>query len=184
MRVDRNNTIALIIDIQEKLLPSINKNESLLSNVNILVQGLDILEIPLIYTQQYTKGLGHTVKELVSEKYISDGKLPYFEKLSFSCYKNNEIITSIKEYSPKTIIVAGIETHICVMQTVRDLLENGYQVIIATNCIGSRKEEDRIYGLSRMEQEGAMLGTYESILFELMESAEYVNFKEISKLIK
>lgn len=181
MRILAEDTMALIIDFQERLVPVIEGNERLLHNTEILVKGLKTLNIPMIVTQQYTKGIGMTVP-MISEA-IGEG-FTYYDKVSFSCAENEEILAKITGIGRKNIIVCGIEAHICVLQTVIDLIDKGFHVIIAEDCVGSRRESDRLVGIKRAIAEGALPTTYESILFELTRVAKTDVFKEISRLIK
>lgn len=173
--------MALIIDFQEKLVPVIHDNEELLHNTEILIRGLRALEIPMLVTQQYTKGIGMTVpvvSEAVSEEFS------YYDKVTFSCVEDEVISQEIEKCGKRNIIVCGIEAHICVLQTVIDLIAKGYNVIIVEDCVGSRKDADRQVGIKRAIAEGAIPTTYESILFELTRVAKTDVFKTISKLIK
>lgn len=176
MRVERENTIALVIDYQEKLVPVMHEKEKLIHDSAILLAGLKQLEIPMIITQQYTKGLGTTVKEITD----AVGHEEYLDKISFSAFE------SVKEKikGNKFVIVCGIETHICVLQTVIDLAANGYIPVVVEDCVSSRKPNDRRIALKRMKEEGAILTTYESILFELLKVAGTETSKKIQRLIK
>lgn len=176
MRVERENTIALVIDYQEKLVPVMHEKEKLIHDSAILLAGLKQLEIPMIITQQYTKGLGTTVKEITD----AAGHEEYLDKISFSAFE------SVKERikGNKFVIVCGIETHICVLQTVIDLAANGYIPVVVEDCVSSRKPNDRRIALKRMKEEGAILTTYESILFELLKVAGTETSKKIQRLIK
>ena len=176
MRVERENTIALVIDYQEKLVPVMHEKEKLIHDSAILLAGLKQLEIPMIITQQYTKGLGTTVKEITD----AAGHEEYLDKISFSAFE------SVKEKikGNKFVIVCGIETHICVLQTVIDLAANGYIPVVVEDCVSSRKPNDRRIALKRMKEEGAILTTYESILFELLKVAGTETSKTIQRLIK
>lgn len=176
MRVERENTIALVIDYQEKLVPVMHEKEKLIHDSAILLAGLKQLEIPMIITQQYTKGLGTTVKEITD----AAGHEEYLDKISFSAFE------SVKEKikGNKFVIVCGIETHICVLQTVIDLAANGYIPVVVVDCVSSRKPNDRRIALKRMKEEGAILTTYESILFELLKVAGTETSKKIQRLIK
>lgn len=176
MRIERENTIALVIDYQEKLVPVMHEKERLLHDSAILLAGLKQLEIPMVITQQYTKGLGTTVRELTD----AVGFEEYIDKISFSAYE------SVKEkiHGKKFVIVCGIETHICVLQTVIDLAAEGYVPVVVEDCVSSRKENDRRIALQRMREEGAILTTYESLLFELLKVAGSETSKKIQRLIK
>lgn len=181
MRIKAEDTLALIIDFQEKLVPVIDQKDQLLHNTQILMKGLRTLGIPMLVTQQYTNGIGMTVPELTE---VLQEDFTYYDKISFSCAEDSEILEKIVQSGKKNIIVCGIEAHICVLQTVIDLLEKGYQVVLVEDCVGSRKESDRQAGIRRALAEGALPATYESILFELTRVAKTDVFRVISKLIK
>ena len=180
MRILKESATAVIIDIQEKLHPHIHEHEILERNTRILIQGLQALEIPLIVTEQYTKGLGKTISG-IGEVLASPGRI---EKIAFSCCDVPEFMEAVSQTGKKHIILAGEETHVCVLQTALDLLEAGYSPIVVADCVSSRKPFSKQIALKRMEQEGAVLTTYESILFELLRYAGSDTFKMISRLVK
>jgi len=174
------NTIALAIDFQTRLMPSIHDYEEMTRKAAIFIKGCRILGVPVLTTQQYTKGLGDTdphVKEAL-------GDFGYTEKMTFSCCGSEEFMAELKKAGKKNILVTGIEAHICVQQTVLDLLGEGYPVYVIADCIGSRFASDRMYGERRMEKAGAVFTTMESALFEMMVSADHPKRKEISSLVK
>lgn len=180
MRIDPKSVITLVIDIQEKLFPHIQDNELLLNNTIKLISGLKLLNIPFILNEQYPKGIGHTIapiKELLSD-------IIAYEKVTFSCCKTDSIMEDIQKENKKFVIVFGIEAHVCVLQSVLDLLEKGFIPVLVTDCINSRKENDKQVAIQRMIQAGAIPTTSESLLFELCVSAKNEVFKEISKLVK
>lgn len=176
MRIHLEDAIALVIDYQEKLVPVMYEKERLIQDSAILLAGLKMLKVPMIITQQYTKGLGTTVKEITD----AVGHEEYIDKISFSAYE------SVKEkiQGKKFVIVCGIETHICVLQTVIDLAANGYIPVVVEDCVSSRKLNDRRVALKRMREEGAIVTTYESILFEVLKVAGTETSKKIQRLIK
>jgi len=180
MRIELNKTQALVIDIQEKLFPHINNNEQLLQNSITLTKGLKLLEIPFVLNEQYPKGLGHTIEPI---KKLLENETVY-EKVTFSCCQTEDTMQSIKNRNKKFVIVFGIEAHICVLQSVLDLLEAGFTPVLVTDCIDSRNSNDKRVAIERMTQAGAIPTTYESLLFELCASAKNKVFKEISTLIK
>ena len=180
MRIHPDKTLALIIDYQERLMPAIKDNDTLAHNTGILLSGLDLLEIPMLVSRQYPKGLGDTIAE-VREK---TRKAKIFDKTTFSCWGEGAIREEITNSGRKNIILCGIETHICCLQTAVDLLEAEYSVLMVADCLGSRKSNDKKMGLRRAAQEGAILTTYESILFELTVGKESPAFKGISQLVK
>ena len=180
MRILKEDAAAVIIDLQERLFPHIAGREGLEHNLDILIRGLRALEIPLLVTQQYTRGLGETT---VSMRKILQPFDPV-EKISFSCSDEPRFTAALERFGKKKIIVAGIEAHVCVQQTAVDLLAEGYTVILVENCISSRHLDDKRIAVKRMHSEGALPATYESILFELCRFAGTDTFKTISKLVK
>ena len=180
MRLLKNDTIALVIDFQERLFPVIHQHDQLLKNVPILIQGLQALQIPMLITEQYRKGLGSTIGEFAG---LLSG-VPNFEKISFSGCDDPAIMEKIALSGCRTVLICGIESHICVLQTAIDLRERGYNPVVVTDCVSSRTAENRALALERMKQEGILLTTYESVLFELCRYAGTDAFKIISKLVK
>ena len=180
MRILKENAAGLVIDIQEKIFPHINGHEQLARNARILIEGLQILEIPLLVTQQYTKGLGETIPS-ISETLIH---VPRIEKIAFSCCDEPKFMKELNRLGKRYIVLAGIEAHVCVLQTVLDLIENSFVPVVVEDCISSRNENDYILAIRRMQAEGAIITTYESVLFELCRYAGSEPFKRISKLVK
>jgi len=180
MRVQRENTAGLVIDIQERLFPHIHEHEAVARNTGILVEGLKILGVPVLVTQQYTRGLGPTIPGLLD--LISD--FPVIEKTAFSCCDEPAFIRALTETHKQVILMAGIESHVCVLQTVIDLVERGYQPILVEDCVSSRKANDKNTAVRRMRMEGAIVTTCESILFELCRFSGTEEFKSILKLVK
>ncbi len=180
MRILRDRSCLLVIDFQERIFPFIHENEKLLKNATVLIAGIKALEVPIFVTEQYTKGLGATVQNIA----LALGDIPRIEKSTFSCCDeprfNLELATSGRE----NVIIAGVESHVCVLQTVIDLKRQGYQAIVVEDCISSRKPNDKLIAMNRMGKEGAIITTYESILFELLRSSGGETFKTISKLVK
>ena len=180
MRIIKENTTALFIDFQERLYPAMYEKETLLRNTKILVEGLKVLGIPMAFTQQYTKGLGETLEEIKS--LITD--FSPIEKTDFSCLGAEEYTAFLQLHNSKTIILCGIEAHVCVMQTAVDLKEAGFNPIVITDCITSRSALSKENAIDRFRYENIMTATYESILFELTRSAKDEAFRAISKLVK
>ena len=180
MRIKAENCVFVQVDVQERLFPHIADNEELEKNLVTLVKGLQLHEIPMIVNEQYKKGIGETIASL---RELTDD-YPHFEKTSFSCCGNEDGLCAIKETGKKFVILAGIETHVCVLQTALDLLEEGLQPVLVTDCVNSRKAKDKDMAIKRMIQAGVIPTTYESLLFELTVNAKNPVFKEISKLVK
>lgn len=176
MRIEAEKTIGLVVDYQEKLVPAMHENEALIHNASILLEGLKILGVPMVVTQQYTKGLGMTVEPIRQ----AVGSEEYVDKIAFSVYDDVKEQLEGKQF----VLLCGIESHICVLQTVIDLKTNGYVPVLVTDCVSSRKEKDKEIALKRARQEGAILTTYESVLFELLKVAGTETSKKIQKLIR
>jgi nicotinamidase-related amidase len=180
MRILKENTLGLVIDYQERLLPHIYENQQLLANTLVLIEGLKALEIPLIVTEQYRKGLGITVPEI---KNLFSPFNP-MEKVSFSCYDDRAFGKALAATGQKSVVICGIEAHVCVLQTAIDLMENNYMPVVVADCISSRKPDDKQTAIKRMRQEGIIITSCEAILFELCRAAGTDQFKAISKLVK
>ena len=180
MRISSSDSVGIVIDIQEKLLPHIFEHERVIANTRKLIAGLQVLDIPLIVTEQYPKGLGPTVTEI--RDLFSQFKT--IEKLSFSCCDHPPFAGELKSSGKNQLIICGIEAHVCVLQTVIDAVAFGYQPVVIADCISSRKEGDMVIALERMRREGVVISTVESILFELCRKAGNDTFRRISTLIK
>jgi nicotinamidase-related amidase len=180
MRIEKDNTAGLIIDIQERLFPVMWEKNRLLKNCNILINGLSALGIPLILTQQYTKGLGNTIPEIQSAL----SHVQYIEKREFSCCDEPSVNKKLKELNTKNIIICGIESHVCVQQTAIDLKNTGFNPVVVMDCVSSRKSKSIKLAMERFRFENIMMTSAEAILFELTRSSSSPEFKSISKLVK
>lgn len=180
MQIKKDDSLLLFIDVQEKLFPHIDNYFLLEKRLNQLVEGIQVLDIPIIVSEQYTKGLGKTISS-IAEKL--NPKTPTFEKMTFSCMRNLELATAIEQTGKRTIILAGIEAHICVLQTALDLCAEGFDVALVLDAVGSRSEENKSISVLRLQNKVAFTSV-ESVLFELCEVAGTEEFKAISKIIK
>jgi len=180
MRILKEETVAVIVDIQERLLPHIHDGDIILRNSLKLIEGMKILDIPMIVTQQYTQGLGPTVQPILN--LFPD--FSYVEKISFSCFEEPFFNMGIQSLGKDDIILCGIETHVCILQTCIDLLADGKRPVVVEDCTSSRYPFDKKVAIERMRQEGARITTLESILFELTRTAETELFKGISAIVK
>jgi len=177
--LNRDEAVLLIIDIQEKLVPAMKQGEQVIKNAYTLIATAQKLGIPIIATEQYPKGLGRTVPNLVN--HLDPGSV--FEKISFTgCIP--DVLRSIKTLGRKKIIITGMETHVCVFQTVRDLLKEDYEAFIASDAVCSRTEANYLNGLSLMSSMGAVITNTETIFFDLLKRAGTPEFKELSRLVK
>ena len=179
MKIKLEDSIVLVVDIQERLLPAMSDSDKVLENNLTFLRGITTLEVPVVYTEQYPKGLGKTVDPVLNV--IPEAK--YFEKIQFSSLEE-EVCTYLKESGRNTVLVCGIESHVCVLQTIMDLVEAGFKPVLISDCTSSRKESDKTYAIVRAGAEGAIISSYESVLFELMKTAKHPKFREISKIVK
>lgn len=178
----QDHTVLVLVDVQEKLLPAMDKDALVLKNLEILVKGALELEIPIVWLEQYPKGLGRTVGSL--RALLEEKGLAPIEKMTFSGVPAPEFQAVLEKYDHAHFIVAGIETHVCVYQTVRDLVDLEYEVEVVSDAVSSRVEANTELGLNKMIQLGATLTSTEMFLFELLETAENPKFKVISQLIR
>ena len=174
------NAALMIIDVQGRLASLMHQADDLVKEINTMIKAAEILDLPIIWMEQYPKGLGHTVEAIKDN--LNDYKA--IEKITFGGCGCNEVMQSLKDSGRSQVIVTGIEAHVCVYQTVVGLLEEGYQVAINQDAISSRKPANKALGLERMKDAGAVKTSTEMILFELMQTAEHPNFKQISNLLK
>jgi nicotinamidase-related amidase len=180
MRIAPEDCCALLIDVQERLYPHIHEHEAMLARIQVLFKGLELLHIPWLVSEQYVKGLGPTLPALQPFLAVH----PPIEKMSFSCCDEPRLLMKLHEFQRNTVIIAGIEAHVCVLQTVIDLKENGYTPVVVADAVSSRRPLDRQVALDRMKREGALISTTESLLLELCRVAANPTFKAISALIK
>ncbi len=176
----QDNTLLVVVDIQTKLLNVMFERERLVSSCRKLIQACKLLEVPMVMTEQYPKGMGPTDPQIL--EVLQD--VGVIEKLSFSCCGAQDFDQKIASLGKRQILVIGIEAHVCVLQTVHDLLDEKYFVYVPYDAVSSRKEGDYANALNRMRQAGAVVGSVESAVFELLEKAGTPLFKEVSKLIK
>lgn len=179
--LNREDTILVVIDVQEKLAPAMRGNIKAIKNTNILLKVGKELDIPVIVTEQYPRGLGTTI-DIIQENFTGDTRV--FEKTTFSAMRTEEIKEYVEKLNKPNLVVMGMETHICVYQTVKDLLLGGYNVYVARDAVASRTEENLENGLDLMKSYGAKISNVETIMFELLEKAGTEEFKSLSPLIK
>lgn len=176
--MSQHDTVLLVVDVQEKLVPLLPQSELLVDNIERLLQGAQLLQLPRLATEQYPKGLGPTVGALRSQL----GEIA--EKLTFSCAGCPPLVDALRRIGRPKILVAGIETHVCVLQTVFDLLTEGYQVYVAADAVAARGLQDHQLALRRMESAGVTLASTEGALFEWCERAGSDRFKQLSQLVR
>lgn len=181
--LDRSRAALVIIDVQEKLMPVIHDRPAITTNIDRLIRGCHILDVPALLTEQYVKGLGATVPEVRRAFEETSGYSP-IEKSCFSGLRCAPFHNALQRLDRRQILVAGVETHVCVFQTVRDLLQAGYQVSIVADAVSSRTAENRDIGLQRMISDGAKLSSTEMALFDLLVQSATDEFRSISQLVK
>ncbi|HQV78851.1 MAG TPA: hydrolase [Chitinophagales bacterium] len=172
-------TALLVIDIQEKLMPVVQDATNLFLNANRLIKAANTLQLPILITEQYPSGLGNTCKEI---EQIEQAKI--IEKICFSCMQSQQILDRLKQNNIKSIIVCGVESHICVLKTALDALANNFDVHVVADAVSSRTNANKNLALERMRQSGAFIVSTEMVLFQLIDQAGTDQFKIISKLIK
>jgi len=182
-RLHRNDAVLIVIDVQEKLIPVIDGHEEIARNIDRLVRGCKVLDVPALLTEQYVKGLGPTIAPVKTAFEATHGYEP-IEKNCFSGWGCAEFVTALRLLQKKQAIVAGIETHVCVYQTVIYLLANGYDVTIVADAVGSRAASNKDVALRRMVAEGAKLSSTEMCLFEILVNAGTDEFRAIARLVK
>lgn len=170
----------LVIDIQEAFRKSIVTLDQVIRKTEAAIRGFQLLGCPVLFTEQYPKGLGHTVEELLN----ATDKLEVFEKSGFSGLCSNELEEGLQQSGIQQVVVAGIETHVCVNQTTHSLLASGYSVHILEDAVASRSSDDRETGLKKMYLSGAVPSSVEMALFEMLGDSANPKFKEIQGLIK
>lgn len=180
--LERPRCQVMVIDMQERLMQAMApaRKEEFARSVETLVLGAGVLSVPVVASEQYPRGLGPTVPALVAAL----GEVPRLEKLHFSCWREpalHEVLTCSER---NTVILCGMEAHVCVLQTAFDLLGAGYEVVVATDAVCSRRDEDRAAALSALGAAGAVLYPVETILFMLLEKAGTEEFRKIAPLVK
>lgn len=178
--LSRVKTGLLIIDMQEKFAPAIPGFDKLVANIGMLVQTFQMFKMPIIVTEQYPKGLGNTVTSIRKHFKL----LEVIEKNEFACTRVPSFWSSIRTLDISTLLVTGVETHVCVSQTVLELIQHGLSTHVAVDAVSSRFELDHDLALRKMEKAGAIMGSTEMYMFELLEKAGTESFKVVSSLIK
>jgi nicotinamidase-related amidase len=178
--LDRTKALLLIVDIQERLVPAMAQKEMVYANCRHIIEAAKLLAVPFIVTEQYPKGLGPTVNE------IKDS-LPHYEpleKITFDCCKGEGFLEKVASLYKSQIILTGMETHVCVLQTCLSLMQEGYAVHLVNDAVCSRKKNDFLTAREIMRDAGAVITCTETVLFQLLEKAGTQEFKAISKRIK
>lgn len=178
--LDRTQTALVVIDFQEKLLPKIARQEDLVPRALRLIQAARLLDVPVLWTEQYPRGLGRTVDAVAR---VLDGVTPT-EKTAFGCLGSAAFQSALGSVARRQLLVTGIETHVCVLQTALGALEQGYEVYVARDAAGARCTDEHEAALARLAAAGVILVTSEMAIFELLQDAAAPEFKELLPLLK
>lgn len=180
-KLDAEQAILVVIDIQERLVTAMPQDVYLpmRETVAMLIDGANLLSVPVVFTEQYPQGIGHTVPELAG---ASRGAT--VEKVSFGCCGEENFMTRLKQLGRSQVILTGMETHVCVYQTVLGLLERGYHVHLVQDAVCSRSKTDFLVGVDNAVQAGAVATTAETALFQMLQASTHAQFRAVSKLIK
>jgi nicotinamidase-related amidase len=180
VKLDRSRATLVVVDVQEAFRPVVLDFERVTANVSVLVQAARILELPLLVTEQYPRGLGSTVPEVAEQL----GDVRPIEKVSFSALAADGFPGALAETGRDQVLLCGIESHVCVNQTAEDLLSDDIEVHVARDAVSSRTQDNRELGLHKMERSGATVTSVETAVFELLREAGTPEFKQIQGLIK
>jgi nicotinamidase-related amidase len=175
-KLDRDRAALVVVDVQEAFRKALPAFDGVTSSVAKLVQGAEAMGVPIVVTEQYPQGLGHTVPEVAD--HLPDDLEP-IEKVRFSAAEAEGFDLAARDQA----LVCGIETHVCVNQTVLDLLDQGVEVHVVSDAVGSRSEENRELGLHKAERAGAVLTSVETALFELLRGSDAAEFKQVQALV-
>jgi nicotinamidase-related amidase len=180
-KLDAEKAVLVVIDIQARLVPAMPQDVylRLRDTVGMLVDGAKLFGVPVVTTEQYPQGIGHTVPELAD---ACDGTV--VEKVSFGCCGEPDFLAALKQTGRSQVIVTGMETHVCVYQTVLGLLEDGYHVHLIRDAVCSRNKLDYLSGVNSAVQAGAVATTAETVLFQMLKESTHDQFRAVSKLIK
>ena len=177
-----NTTVILFIDMQEKFLGAMPENiQNTIARQKIVLEAAKLLKVPVVITEQYPQGLGYTLPEI---KAVFDPNWPIIEKSTFSCMGAPEVRMELKKQNFSSVVLLGIENHVCVLQTGMDLLAKGFQTILLKDAVNSRKTVDLETGFETAKAAGVHMMTVESLLFMLMKDSRHPAFRDISKLIR
>ncbi len=179
--IDKDKAALVIVDFQEAFRSPINDFAQIASRISIAVRGFQILNLPVIITEQYPKGLGRTAEEIL---FLMPQEFEFVEKSAFSSCGASSFMEKLKATGASQIVLCGLETHVCINQTAHDLLNENFDVHLLTDCIGSRFSQDKEAALKKMFGSNVVPSSVEMALFELMRDSKHEQFKEIQNLIK
>ena len=178
--LSNSNRMCVLIDFQECLMPAMHKADRLRWNLGKLAACLHALEVPVVLTEQYSKGLGHTIPEIA----LPLAQSPVVDKTCFSCLASPEFKKAVQGMTAKLVVLAGIESHICLQQTAMDYLAHGYEVVILSDCCASRSKHNHKAAMEMLRDYGCEIATWEAYVYEILGSAKHPHFKEVSAIVK
>jgi nicotinamidase-related amidase len=178
---ERVKTLLVVIDAQERMMPAIEDNENVTSNIRRMVQGCRALGLPILVTEQYSKGLGPTVAPITEA--LGEWYRP-IEKMSFSAVESLVFMQQLETTGAKRVLLCGVETHVCIYQTARDLREVGWDVDVLADAVGSRKQLNYKVAIDQMARHGVEISSVEMALFQIMKTADCPEFRTISSIVK
>jgi nicotinamidase-related amidase len=180
MLLNRKASALLVIDVQERLAPAVAEHEAVVERINLLLEAGRRLDVPILVSEQYPRGLGSTLPEL--RPHLEGAEV--VAKTSFSCAREPELAAALQRTGRKQTVVCGMETHVCVLQTAIDLKDQGYEVFVVADAVGSRDPKRRELGLARMRDAGCTIVDSEMVLFEWLGGAGTDEFRALSRLIR
>lgn len=179
--LDRSKAGLIIVDVQEKLYPKIDRFEELFQSLHKTISGCRILNLPIVVSEQYPEGLGQTLPQIL---HMAGAEALKMTKTTFSCLADEQFKRKLLEMPVSQWIIIGIEAHVCVLQTARDLIHAGKDVVVVNDAIGSRSIYDFSSAIAELRDMGARVSSTETVLFELVHDSKAPEFKEISKLVQ
>lgn len=177
MLLNKEDSLVLLVDVQEKLTPAVLNSEAFIARCEWLLKLAGRVNVPVLVSEQYPQGLGSTLKQF--QAYFNQQEC--VDKVSFSCMGEPKYVERLKQFHKKQLILIGIETHVCVLQTAFEMREAGFEVFVVVDAVSCRGEQNMKYGLKRMKQEGIHLVTSEMVFFEWLRKAGTPEFKQLSK---
>ncbi len=178
--ISKERAVLVIIDVQERLFSHMAEKERLLENLAKMIRFAEIMKIPILLTEQYSKGLGETIPEI--RKLIP--QIQPIEKVEFSCMESRKFKESLAKLGAKTLIITGIEAHICVTQTAIEALDAGFRVCVVSDAVSSRNLEDKAISLKRLRHYGVAVVSTEMLMYELLKKAGTPEFKKALELVR
>ncbi|MCE0723081.1 MULTISPECIES: hydrolase [Legionella] len=178
MLLNKEDSLLLLIDVQEKLTPAVLDSEAFIARCEWLLKLARRMNVPILVSEQYPQGLGATLNQFQSYFNQQNGVV---DKVNFSCMGEPKYVERLKQFHKKQLILIGIETHVCVLQTALEMKDAGYDVFVVADAVSCRGEQNMKYGLKRMKQAGIHLVTTEMVFFEWLRKAGTSEFKQLSK---